>query len=69
MLRVNPNTGAAFLKNDSQLTLSFDGYSVLWFAPNQTFNGQRKVSWDVNVTDLKPRQWFEVAIIPAVAGG
>jgi hypothetical protein len=42
-----------------------DGYSVLWFAPNQTFNGQSTVSWDVNVTDLEPRQWWEVAIIPA----
>lgn len=29
VLRVNPNTGQAFLKNDSQVTLKFDGYSIL----------------------------------------
>ena len=29
VLRVNPNTGQAFLKNDSLLTLKFDGYSIL----------------------------------------
>jgi hypothetical protein len=44
-----------------------DGYSVLWFSPNQTFNGQDRVAWDVNVTNLGDRQWWEVAIIPAGA--
>lgn len=29
VLRVNPNTGQAFLKNDSLLTLKIDGYSIL----------------------------------------
>jgi hypothetical protein len=29
VLRVNPNTGQAFIKNDSLVTLKFDGYSVL----------------------------------------
>ena len=29
VLRINPNTGQAFIKNDSQVTLKFDGYSVL----------------------------------------
>ena len=29
VLRVNPNTGQAFIKNDSQVTLKFDGYSIL----------------------------------------
>ena len=29
VLRVNPNTGQAFIKNDSLATLKFDGYSVL----------------------------------------
>jgi hypothetical protein len=29
VLRVNPNTGVAYLKNDSQETLTFDGYSIL----------------------------------------
>jgi autotransporter family porin len=43
-----------------------DGYSVLWFSPKQTFNAsQSKVSWDVNITDLMARQWWEMAIIPA----
>ena len=42
-----------------------DAYSVAWFAPNQIFNGQTRVSWDVSVTDLKARKWWEVAIIPA----
>jgi hypothetical protein len=44
-----------------------DGYSVAWFSPNQTFNGQDRVAWDVNVTNLLNRQWWEVAIIPAGA--
>lgn len=29
VLRVNPNTGQAFVKNDSNVTLKFDGYSIL----------------------------------------
>jgi hypothetical protein len=29
VLRVNPNTGQAFIKNDSLVTLKFDGYSIL----------------------------------------
>jgi hypothetical protein len=41
-----------------------DGYSIVWFSPRQTFNGQRTVSWDVNSTDLGGRQWWEVAIAP-----
>jgi hypothetical protein len=43
-----------------------DAYSILWFAPNQRFSraGQRTVSWDVNVTDLGDRQWWEVSIVP-----
>ena len=41
------------------------GYSTGWFTPKQTFTGATQVSWDVNVTDLKARQWWEVAIVPA----
>jgi hypothetical protein len=41
-----------------------DGYSVVWFSPKASFVGARQVSWDVNVTDLGARQWWEVAIIP-----
>lgn len=42
-----------------------DGYSVGWFAPKQTFTTERTVSWDVNVTDLLGRQWWEMSIVPA----
>ena len=41
------------------------GYSTGWFEPKQTFTSGTQVSWDVNVTDLGGRQWFEVAILPA----
>jgi hypothetical protein len=41
------------------------GYSTGWFSPKQTFLGATEVSWDVNVTDLGVRQWWEVAIVPA----
>ena len=40
------------------------GYSTAWFSPKQTFTGATTVSWDVNVTDLGARQWWEVAIVP-----
>ncbi len=42
------------------------GYSIAWFSPNQTFQGgvHTKVSFDVNVTDLLARQWWEVSISP-----
>ena len=41
------------------------GYSTGWFTPKQTFTTRRTVSWDVNLTDLGGRQWWEVAIVPA----
>ena len=43
-----------------------DGYSILWFAPDATFRGAEvtTVSWEVNVTDLGGRQWWEVSIVP-----
>jgi hypothetical protein len=58
---------AIFVCRDHMMTTmgDVDGYSVVWFSPNQTFNGQRTVSWDVNSTYLGGRQWWEVAIIPA----
>jgi hypothetical protein len=42
------------------------GYSIAWFAPKQTFQGGKhtRVSWDVNVTDLGARKWWEVSIVP-----
>jgi hypothetical protein len=46
-----------------------DGYSVVWFKPAVTFTdaAHNTVSWDVNVTDLGGRQWWEVAIVPTSA--
>jgi hypothetical protein len=41
------------------------GYSTGYFAPKQTFTNATRVSWDVNITDLGARQWWEVAIMPA----
>ena len=41
------------------------GYSTGYFAPKQTFSNATTVSWDVNLTDLGGRQWWEVAIVPA----
>jgi hypothetical protein len=44
------------------------GYSIAWFKPSQTFNGQTTVSWDVNVTYLgTTRQWWEMIITPVSA--
>jgi hypothetical protein len=43
------------------------GYSIAWFKPRQTFNGATMVSWDVSVTFLGTRKWWEVAIVPASA--
>lgn len=42
-----------------------ENYSIAWFSPNKSFsrNNQRSISWDVNVTDLKARQWWEVSIV------
>jgi hypothetical protein len=46
-----------------------DGYSIAWFSPKQKFarDTHRRVSWDVNVTDLGSRKWWEVSIIPVGA--
>ena len=41
------------------------GYSTGWFAPTRSFSNARTVSWDVNVTDLKGRQWWEVMVVPS----
>ena len=42
-------------------------YSVAWFSPKVDFSTDdvSRVSWDVNVTDLGGRQWWEVGIVPA----
>lgn len=46
-----------------------DGYSIVWFAPDTTFerSTHRTVSWDVNITDLGGRMWWEVSIVPVGA--
>jgi hypothetical protein len=43
-----------------------DGYSIVSFSPDQTFTAAdfRRVSWEVNVTDLGGRQWWEVVVVP-----
>lgn len=41
------------------------GYSTGWFSPKQTFIGATEVAWDVNVTDLGARQWWEVSVVPS----
>jgi hypothetical protein len=42
------------------------GYSIAWFTPDRTFDAgtHTTVSFDVNITDLGARQWWEVSIIP-----
>ncbi len=43
------------------------GYSIAFVTPNRTFNmsGAASVCWEVNLTDMGTRQWFEVGVIPA----
>lgn len=46
-----------------------DGYSIAWFSPDSQFDrtAHKRISWDVNVTDLGARQWWEVSIVPVGA--
>lgn len=46
---------------------SVSSYSIVGFAPDRVFDRSEvnTVSWDVNVTDLGDRQWWEVVVIPA----
>jgi hypothetical protein len=41
------------------------GYSIAWFSPKQTFQGgtHTTISFDVNVTDLGARKWWEVSLV------
>ena len=72
-LQWNPNESMAqrvatvfYNCNDHMMTSmgDVDGYSVVWFSPNRTFTNIRRVCWDVNLTNLGDRQWWEVAIVP-----
>ena len=58
--------GSFYLCRDHMMTSvgETSGYSLAWFTPKQTFTDQKVVSWDVNVTDLGGRQWWEVMIYP-----
>jgi hypothetical protein len=42
------------------------GYSIAFVSPDRTFNmsGAASVCWEVNLTDMGTRQWFEVGVIP-----
>ncbi|MEM8746198.1 MAG: hypothetical protein AAGF91_05820 [Actinomycetota bacterium] len=63
----NSSTGWRYLCRDHVMTSIGDtsGYSTGWFAPTRSFSNARTVSWDVNVTDLKGRQWWEVMVVPS----
>ena len=63
--RSNP-ASSFYLCRDHLMTAVGDtaGYSIAWFSPKQSFASGTQVSWDVNVTDLGARQWWEVAIVP-----
>jgi hypothetical protein len=41
------------------------GYSTGWFSPKQPLVNVKRVSWDVSVTDLLARKWWEVSVVPA----
>ena len=63
--------GSFYLCRDHMMTSvgETSGYSLAWFTPKQTFTDQKVVSWDVNVTDLGGRLWWEVMIYPESDGG
>jgi hypothetical protein len=41
-----------------------DGYAIVSFSPEQSFSDFHRVCWDVNLTDLGPRKWTQVTLIP-----
>lgn len=46
----------------------WDAYTIVGFAPKQTFSSVNKVCWDANLTDEGTRNWWDVSIVPASAG-
>lgn len=66
-VRGNDPASSFYVCRDHLMTAVGDwsGYSVGWFSPKQTFTTERTVSWDVNVTNLGGRQWWEVMVVPA----
>jgi hypothetical protein len=61
-------SGSFYMCRDHMMTSMghVDGYSVVWFSPNQSFAHINRVCWDVNVSSnlLGHRQWWEVGILP-----
>ena len=64
--RDNPSE-SLYVCKDHLMTAVGDtsGYSVAWFAPNQTFDAVHEVCWAVNLTNLGSRQWWKVAVVSA----
>lgn len=54
-----------FMCKDHMMTSmgDVDGYSVLWFSPNLSFNDVSEVNFNVNLTDLGTRQWIKVGVV------
>lgn len=44
-----------------------DNYSAVWFSPKQVFGSVDTVAFDVNLTDLGPRQWWKVGVVTEAA--
>ena len=71
--RNNPSESFWVCKNHWMTSVGdTSGYSIAWFSPDGNGDGQadvfnrnasRTVSWDVNVTDLSARQWWEVVVV------
>jgi hypothetical protein len=66
VLRVNPNSGEAFLKNDSEETLSFDGYSI-----RSTTGSLDSLNWDGLAgdwakTDIEPSALSETNLFGSI---
>ena len=62
---------AFYLCRDHLMTSVGDtsGYSIAWFSPRKVFHAgsDTVISFDVNVTDLGKRQWWEVSVVPVGA--
>ncbi len=66
VLRVNPNTGEAFLKNDSHETLTFDGYSVISSTDSLDSSGWSGLGGTWTQTDLEPDALSETNLLDSI---
>lgn len=41
-----------------------DGYSIVAFSPATAFTDLNEVCWDVNLTDLGARKWWQMVVVP-----